>query len=52
MKFGDVDAKLISLFEYTLAPFVNEVIEPACELCHAVPEVVKAKVDAWEGVGH
>ena len=52
MELSDIHAELVALLEDTLAPGFNEVVEFDGELCHAVAQLVEAKVDGGEGVGH
>ena len=52
LEFGHVDAKLIALFKNAFATSGDEIVEAVCEFSHPLAQLVEAKVDVGEGVGH
>lgn len=49
--FGNVQSKLIALFQHALSSLLDKGVEFGRKLGHAVAQIVKPKVDAWERVG-
>lgn len=45
MELSNVHAELVALIENPLTTFFNEGIKSSGELCHAVAQVIEAKVD-------
>ena len=52
MNLRNVHTELVSLFQNPLASGFYEVIELDGELCHAVAQLVEAKIDRRERVCH
>ena len=52
MEFCDIHAELISLFQYSSAPVLDESIKSCSELVHATAQIVESEVDAGQLVGH
>lgn len=51
LKLSHVDAELVALFQHALAALLNKGIKLGRELCHALAQIVEAKVDAGQRVG-
>lgn len=52
LHFHNIDAKLVSLFEHTLAASSDEVVEAISEGSHMRAQVIETEVHGWKGVGH
>lgn len=52
LHFHNIDAKLVSLFEHTLAASSDEVVEAISEGSHMRAQLIEAEVHGWKGVGH
>lgn len=52
MKFGHIDAKLISLFQHMLTTLCDELVKSVGEARHAISQVIEAEIDAGEGISH
>lgn len=50
LKFGDIHAELVALFQHTLATLLDEGVEARAELGHAVSQVIEAEVDVGQSV--
>ena len=47
MKLCNVYAELVALLEHAFTTLSNEVVESMGEPCHALAQVVEAKIDVW-----
>jgi hypothetical protein len=52
MKFCDVHAELVALFEYSSSSILDEGVKSRGELVHATAQVVKPEIDAGQLIGH